>query len=59
MKYDLSRAGEICLCANAYVKVFSDADFGTLKYSYEMRETAFGETGFRVVGLWLAAQVTR
>ena len=55
----LCRAGEICLCTNDSVRIFSVADFGTLKYSWEMRETPFGETSFVAVGLWLAVQVTQ
>ena len=59
LKYDVSRAGEICRCSTDYVSMFSITDFGTLKNSWEMRETPFGETGLRAVEPWLAAQVTQ
>ena len=47
-KYDLSRPGETCRCSNDCLRVFSVADFGTLKYSWEMRETPFW--GHRFLG---------
>ena len=59
LKYSLSRPGEICGCSNAPLRIFSVADFCTLKYSWEMRETPFEETGFQAVGPWLAAQVSQ
>ena len=59
LKYDLSRPGETCRCSNDCLRIFSVADFGTLKSSWEMRETPFGETDFRAMGPWLAAQMTQ
>ena len=46
----LSRAGETCLSPNNLLRIFSVADFHTWKYSWEMRETPFGETNFVAVG---------
>ena len=59
LKYILSRPGETCRCSNALLRNFSVANFGTLKYSWEKRETPFGKTDFRAVGPWFAVQVTR
>ena len=55
----LSRTGESCRCANAPLRIFTVADFRTRKKPWEMRETPFGETCFRAVGPWLAAQVSQ
>ena len=59
LKYILSRPGETRRCSNALLRFFSVAHFDSLKKSWEMWETPFGETGFRAVGPWLAAQVTQ
>ena len=59
LKYDLSRAREICRGTNDYLRILSVADFSTLKYSWEMREPPFGETHFLAVELWLAVQVAQ
>ena len=59
LKYILSRAGETCYCSNNLLKNFSVTDFGTFTKSWKMRETPFGETGFRAVGSRLVAQVSQ
>ena len=58
-RYILSRLGETCRCSNDYLIIFGITDFSTREKAWEMRETPFGETGFRAVGLWLAAQMTQ
>ena len=59
LKYILCRPGETCRCSNDLLRIFSTVDSCSGKKSWEMQETPFGETGFRVVGPWLAVQVSQ
>ena len=43
LKYILSRPGETCRCSNALLRIFSVANFRTLKYSWEMLSHALAK----------------